>query len=889
MAKDAHKISLIGGLIFIGLTIAAGISVYWVMLKQPGYILKLQSLAHDNVMLLEENIREGIVDTQLQIINFSLAQNLQQLNNNPYNFTILNDLQQLLASKLSEANFTGISIYNSRGSRLIRAGQFLENHAAIIPVNTPKANIFLLWENGFILRIRVNVTNKNEQHIGSIETERNLPQLNSLFSNKEKIGKTGQILVCAPWGSGQQEMICFLSPLNHSSAVEFKHLPRLINGNPLPMDYALNKRSGITIGMMDYRQVPVAGAYSPISSLDLGLVLKIDEEELYKPVTSQLVPVALSILLLIIIGILLLYWLVRPLVQKLIKSEQRLIKSEQELKKRIIEDACLYSIRKILLSHSSVEEVCQQIIGQLATAIQFPQLRAIKLELNGRQFVCGNYKSSLTHGLQADIQVKGKKSGTLQVYYIGKKDFFPKEQNLINLIAEDLGRWLELIEAEKGITHSATHDELTGLPNRRLLLDRITQVLAQCSRNHTQTAVLFIDLDNFKNINDSLGHAMGDLLLKEVAARIIPCIRSEDTIARQGGDEFIVLLCDVHNAQDANFVAQKILDILVSPFHINGKEMHIGCSIGIALFPNDGINADELLKNSDIAMYHAKASGRNNYQFFTLQMNQLIAERHVLETELHNALRKDELRLHFQPVISMPGSNLISLEALVRWQHPKRGLLPPIKFIPLAEETGLIVAIGEWVLRSTCLQIKSWQEQGYSVPRVAINLSIRQLQHETLVEDITRILYETGVLARYLTLEITESMLAQNIDEMKRILGHLSRMGLHISLDDFGTGYSNLSYLKRFPIDTLKIDRSFVQDIVTDPNDAAIIIAIIAMARSLNMKVIAEGLENEAQLDFLRQQGCDCYQGYYFSKPLSVMDISKQLQSGAKSLATMNY
>jgi EAL domain-containing protein (putative c-di-GMP-specific phosphodiesterase class I) len=339
-----------------------------------------------------------------------------------------------------------------------------------------------------------------------------------------------------------------------------------------------------------------------------------------------------------------------------------------------------------------------------------------------------------------------------------------------------------------------------------------------------------------------------------------------------------VLLHDIANDKSASYVAQKILNILISPFTINNKEMYIGCSIGIALFPNDGVNADELLKNSDIAMYHAKELGRNNSQFFNKRMNEKIAERLALENELHKALRREELQLYFQPVITMPEDKIISLEALLRWNHPKLGLVLPNKFIPLAEETGLIVLIGEWVLRSVCLQIKSWHDQGYFVPRVAINLSIRQFEHKTLVSDIERILVETGISAEYLSIEITESMLAHNVTEVREILDKLSSLGLNISLDDFGTGYSNLSYLKRFPIDTIKIDRSFIQDIVTDANDAAITTAIIAMARTLGMTVIAEGLENKSQLNFLMQQGCNCYQGFYFSKPLSISEIFNKLQ-----------
>ncbi len=423
----------------------------------------------------------------------------------------------------------------------------------------------------------------------------------------------------------------------------------------------------------------------------------------------------------------------------------------------------------------------------------------------------------------------------------------------------------------------ATHDMLTGLPNRHLLQDRIAQALAHDRRNQEQAAVLFIDLDHFKIINDSLGHAVGDLLLKEVAARLNASMRSEDTVARQGGDEFIVLLPNIAGAQDAEAVAQKMLGVLIQPFQINGEELHIGGSIGIALFPSDGEDVDTLLKNSDIAMYHAKENGRNNYQFFAPEMNQRAAEKHALGIDLRHTLERNELLLHFQPVIDMPDGKLTGMEVLLRWQHPKHGLILPSKFIALAEETGMIIPIGEWVLRQSCLQIRSWQSQGYAVPKLAVNISARQFRQKTLVADITRILVETGVEPRCLVLEITESMLVENIEETIKTLHQLSALGLEISIDDFGTGYSSLSYLKRYPINTLKIDLSFVRDIATDPNDAAIIAAIIAMAHSLKMGVVAEGVETEEQLTFLTRQGCDRFQGYYFSKPLSAVEVENKL------------
>jgi len=432
-------------------------------------------------------------------------------------------------------------------------------------------------------------------------------------------------------------------------------------------------------------------------------------------------------------------------------------------------------------------------------------------------------------------------------------------------------------QAEQRIVEMATHDMLTRLPNRHLLQDRISQAIARSLRSQEQAAVLFIDLDHFKIINDSLGHAVGDLLLKEVAARLAASMRSEDTVARQGGDEFIVLLPNIAGAEDAEAVAQKMLDILTQPFQINGEELHIGGSIGIALFPSDGGEVGTLLKNSDIAMYHAKEKGRNNYQFFASEMNRRATERHALSVDLRHTLEHNELLLYFQPVIDMPGGKLTSMEVLLRWQHPRHGLILPLKFIPLAEEIGFIVPIGEWVLRQTCLQIRAWQERGYEVPKLAINFSARQFQQKTLAADIMRILHETGVEASCLVLEITESMLVENVEETIKTLHQLSALGLEISVDDFGTGYSSLSYLKRYPINTLKIDLSFVRDITTDPNDAAIIAAIIAMAHSLKIGVIAEGVETEEQLTFLTRQGCVRFQGFYFDEPLPVAEVENRL------------
>lgn len=450
-------------------------------------------------------------------------------------------------------------------------------------------------------------------------------------------------------------------------------------------------------------------------------------------------------------------------------------------------------------------------------------------------------------------------------------------QNTISFIvtARDIS---DRREAEKRIRHMASHDALTKLPNRTLLQDRIQQTLVHNQRRNLQAAILFIDLDKFKIINDTLGHDVGDRLLKEVAERLLSIVRSEDSVARQGGDEFIVFLSTIKHPEDAGLIAQKLLDSLIRPFVINGKELHISASIGISIYPDDGTEMEALLKNSDIAMYHTKETGRNNYHYFSEKMNAQTAEKQKLSSELRHAIKRNQFSLVYQPVADMASGYMTGMEVLLRWEHPDLGQISPVKFIPLAEESGTIFAVGEWVFRTACTQVRKWQTQGYDVPRLAINLSAKQFHQKNMIEHFEMILAETGVSANKLGIEITESMLVHNIDEVVDTLLRLSQMGFEISIDDFGTGYSSLSYLKRFPIHKIKIDKSFVDDITNHPDDVAIIKAIIAMAHGLSMKVVSEGVETAAQLSFLRMHGCEQYQGFLYSEPLSAAQIQEKLQ-----------
>jgi diguanylate cyclase (GGDEF)-like protein len=430
------------------------------------------------------------------------------------------------------------------------------------------------------------------------------------------------------------------------------------------------------------------------------------------------------------------------------------------------------------------------------------------------------------------------------------------------------------------ITHSAEHDFLTGLPNRMLLNDRIGQAIVSARRHAKQVAVLFLDLDGFKHINDSLGHPVGDKLLQSVAKCLVASVRGTDTVSRQGGDEFVVLLPDLQQPEDAAVMAGRILRDVAEPHLVDQQELHVSTSIGVSVFPDDGADAETLIKNADTAMYQAKENGRQSFQFFKPAMNDRAVERQSIEESLRRALERHEFTLHYQPKINIKTGAITGAEALIRWTHPSRGSISPAQFIPIAEDCGLILPIGRWVLRHATEQAQAWVDAGLRPTTMAVNVSAMEFRDDDFVRGLFGILDESRLNPRALELELTESVLMKRVASTAFILQTLRKRGVQVAIDDFGTGYSSLSYLRKFPIDTLKIDQSFVRQIANADGDAAIVTAVIGMARSLKLRVVAEGVETLEELEFLHGHHCEEAQGYYFSRPMPAEQFAKLLHTG---------
>ncbi len=476
--------------------------------------------------------------------------------------------------------------------------------------------------------------------------------------------------------------------------------------------------------------------------------------------------------------------------------------------------------------------------------------------------------------------------GVIGAYAREPRRFDASSANFMQNVSNTLAAFIERKATEDRLAYMAQFDALTGLPNRSLYLDRLEHTLVEAARDKLPVAVLFVDIDRFKSVNDTLGHSAGDALLIKIAERLRFATRLGDTIGRLSGDEFAIALAHLAREDHAGSVAQKIVNELAAPFAINGHTVYVSASIGVSVYPSDGVDPDVLLNNADTAMYRAKQNGRNAYQFYLPHMQIRASERLRLETELRGALDRDEFVLHYQPKINLLDGTLSGLEALLRWQSPDRGLVSPGEFIPVLEEAGLIFAVGEWVIASVCAQISRWQVDGLAVPPVAVNVSARQFREQHFEELVDSSLVASGIEPQLLELELTESILMSDSESAVETLRKIKARGIRLALDDFGTGYSSLSYLKRFPLDSLKIDRSFIRDVTTNSDDASIVLAIINLARSLELEVTAEGVETQDQLSFLRHHGCDEAQGYLLARPMPVEAITRVLREG---LTGANY
>jgi diguanylate cyclase (GGDEF)-like protein/PAS domain S-box-containing protein len=882
--QESHRIGIVGGLVLIALTLASGIAVYAVMQRQAESILvkSLEASLQSDRRLFESEIGAGVTNALTVSTRPFVIHNLTLLKAESGNEAGRHALQQIADSFLP-TGFTGVSFHDSRDSEIARAGRLSENPALSVPLNTP-VEARLLWDGLLILQVVRDVVDKGGNRIGTARTESTLPHLTRAIADAEMLGKTAELAVCAPL---EQDMQCF--PLTLTQRV-FPRIARAVEGRPLPMSHALNGITG-TVFTQDYRHQNVVAAHTPMGALGPGMVLKIDQAELFDPVKRQLWVIVPLLAGLVLAGMLLLSWLVAPLVRKLVLSKQAL--AEVNTRLRDVEERWRFALdstgagvwdmdipgNRILLSSR-----CKAMLGfaddEIGTDMDdwerrihpddLPCLMAARQPLfdGSSDTFTNEHRKRRKDGSWKWIQVRGMVAA----------------RDAVHAPVRVIGTYLDISErkqAEETIQRQANFDPLTQLPNRRLFLDRLAQEINKSRRADLSLALLLIDLDAFKEVNDTLGHDVGDILLQEAAQRIRGCIRDADTVARLGGDEFTVILTELSDRSHVEDIAQKIIGKLAEPFQLGNEVTYISASIGITLYPTDASDIDTLMKHADQAMYSAKKQGRNRFSHFTPLLQEAAQARLQLSKDLREAISDRQFATHFQPIIDLATGHIHKAEALLRWQHPVRGQVNPMEFIVLAEETGLINEIGDWVFRESARWAKQWSTQFGQDFRVSINMSPVQFRMESRVNAEAWLSHfrELGFSGENLIVEITEGLLLNAHTDVIDKLFMLRDAGIQIAIDDFGTGYSSLSYLKQFPIDYLKIDRSFVRDLETDPNDMALSKAIIVMAHELGLKVVAEGVETEGQRNLLSAAGCDYAQGNLYAKPLPPAQFEAMLRS----------
>lgn len=772
------------------------------------------------------------------------------------------DLQEILGVIASGRNIAGVALEDAQGRLIGSRGVFVKN----APVSAPLASYpgsILSWQDGYVLSATVPIVERGVR-IGTVRMDVRLPGLGKELAYAG-IGETGEVVVCAP--NGPEAMHCFPSRHNPKQYA----WPRMRNGRYLPMHYALEGRKDV-IKAVDYRSQKVLNAFAPLGKTGLGMVVKMDRAELYRPLLAQLPWLLAAFLALLGGGTYLMRKQLAPLVQSLRQSRSTLDRAQA------VAHIGSWSIN-FENGATELSDENYRIFGIApGTQIAYEDFLDI-VHPDDRERVDRAWQAA-QKGAPYDIDHR---------IVIGEEFIWVNERAELEFDADGkplrgVGTTQDITErklAEARINHLAFYDALTGLPNRALCQDRLEQAIAATRRHGGELAAIFIDLDMFKHINDSLGHAIGDRLLQEATQRLVACVRSSDTVARLGSDEFVVIM-NGEIEDGISMLAQRLLGAVRDPFTIDGRVLHITCSLGMALYPRDGGDAQTMLHNADVAMSRAKEQGGDNARFYTEEMNRKALERLALEEDLRRALASNEFMLHYQPRVDLHSGEITGMEALVRWQRPGKGLIAPDVFIPAAEETGLILPLGEWVLREACTQARAWEKSMGKPMSVAVNLSVRQFRQTNLIEKVSAILHETGLSPASLELEITESMVMNQAEEVVATLARLHGLGVRLAIDDFGTGYSSLSYLKRFPVHVLKIDKSFVDGVPSDPSDTTIVTTIISMAHDMKLKVVAEGVESGAQLAFLRQRGCDEMQGYLFSRPVPAQEAESLLRAGRR-------
>ena len=877
-SQSERRISLIAGAVLITLTVVASLSVYWVMRHQADatYSRSLQLDLESRSRLVEYVIRQHVANTVAMARQPLIQERLAQARGVGTDSALDAALKSFL-----EQGVSALMVYDNEGREVARAG-WMAQPQFDVALALPQATR-LGWGDGFVLSTRVDVMQSGRK-LGTLLAEKRLAELENTLADLSQLGNTAELMLCA--AADNQSIRCFPSGKTEWAVKALKQ----DDARSMAIHAALAGKSGY-INARDGKGTAVA--YDPLGTLGLGLALSMDGASLHPEVQQQSRYVVPLILMLALAGGLLLRGQILPVMRRLQVSE----KHARELNTQLLQNemrvrAVLDQVEEGIVSATSdglirmFNPAAERIFGYCAQEVLGQKFTLLMTEADAKE-----HSQHLQHYLQSGQPVL---LGTSREVTGRRKngEMFPVELRLgaIKLEGEHLfiGSMRDISERkaiEKRMTHLATHDSLTNLPNRNLLQDRARQALLQAARQERRIGVMFLDLDHFKTTNDFLGHPMGDRLLQTVASRILNCVRDEDTVARQGGDEFIVVLPNIKRFEDVAVVAQKVLVTLAAPYSIDNTELHISASIGVSVYPDDGDDVETLMRHADTAMYYAKATGRNNFQFFTPKMNQAVTERMSIESKLRHALERNEFSLNYQPIVNLATGQVSAAEALLRWQ-PEGGPIGPDRFIPVAEETGLIVPIGEWVIRAALQERRRWLDQGLTLPRMVVNLSARQFAQKNLVAKIGRMLQEVDLSPQQLGVEVTESLIMERPEDAVRTLKILSEMGVQISIDDFGTGYSSLSYLKRFPLHKIKIDRSFVRDVATDSDDAAIVTAIIAMAHSLDATVVAEGVETLEQLNFLRERGCDEFQGFYFSRPVPGDALLEKMRNGMPQLVS---